>query len=484
MNTNKVYIVGAGTGRIENLTVKAKNLIEKADIIFYDRLINDNLLMLTKSDCKKVYVGKNPNGKATSQDTIINQLIDAVQHFPVVLRLKSGDPYIFGRGGEEAKILYDKNIPFEVVPGISSSMGGLTYAGIPITYRDIALDFHVFTGHAKDGEAKHDWKSISQLKGTLVFMMGVKHLKNITESLIKNGKDPQTPVAIIEWASRSHQKLIIGDLKSIYVKALKAQIQPPSLIIVGKVVNFNDSLNYFMRKPLFGFKIAIPQSQSRVLLPLLEDYGAEVIMFSSPIKRIKTINLSERALSSTLYFLDISSVDSFINWMIEEKKDWRQLASLKIVSVGNHTYHRFKEIGIQPNENIENLISLQKKKMNGKEIYLASEETSQQLQYIIKSFNMNNVIITSQEEFNIAENSPAIREVDAVIYSNTKAVRSMLRYEEYVDYKTIPSYCLGNQSKKMLEDLEFKTIYMSEEGTYESLMELLISQVPSEYEED
>ena len=480
MNQNKVYIVGAGTGRVENLTVKARDLIEKADIIFYDRLVNDNLLMLTKATCKKVYVGKKPEGQATAQEEIISHLIEASREYPVIVRLKSGDPYVFGRGGEEAVELDKFGIAYEVVPGLTSSIAGPSYAGIPITYRDIALDFHVFTARSKDGDAEHDWEAISRLKGTLVFMMGVKNLQKISSALIAAGKSSTTPVAIIEWASRSQQKMVVGTLDTIYDKATEAGIKPPSIIVIGEVVQFNETLNYFMRKPLFGYKVGVPQSQVTYLLPMLEDLGAEVVLFTSPTKQEVRLEFTPQDLPTSLMFMDTTSVYTFIHWMKHESIDWRTLPEIKLTAVGHHTQKAFHRMGVHPDYFYENLLDFSREEVNTQAAYLASEETHAYYRNLKGKETLYSEIVTNREVFGPLENQSQLEEVDLIVYSNTKAVRSVEKYGEVKHaleiYQSIPAYCLGEQSSELLKSLGFKQIIQTPEATFRSLKEVLVTR--------
>ncbi|MBG9979503.1 uroporphyrinogen-III C-methyltransferase [Facklamia lactis] len=478
MSQSRVFIVGAGTGRVENLTVKAKRLIETADIIFYDRLINQNILMLAQSTCKKVYVGKEPAGHFTPQDQIIQYLKEASQEYQTIVRLKSGDPYVFGRGGEEAMALAQEGISFEVVPGVTSSIGGLSYAGIPMTYREVALDFHVFTARSKEGDAEHDWEAISRLKGTLVFLMGVKNLPKITQALIDNGKNPTTPVAVVEWASRSQQKLVVGTLETIYQKSLAATIKPPSLIVVGDVVKFNESLNYFMNKPLFGRHFAIPQSQAQLLLPLLEDLGAEVILFSSPTKVKAELSLPLSDEEMDVCLLDGSALTAFINWMNKHQTDWRHLKLKKLTVVGEHTQSALESIGIHPDQYYKNFDVLSHQSKNPDQIYIGSQESFKQLIRMNQVFEKAEFHSSSSEVFEKLENESSLEALDGIIYSNTKAVRSIEQYfkDEKLKHQLqqTTAYCLGEQAYRELNRLGFHSIIQTQEPHYQSLQALLI----------
>jgi len=246
----KVYLVGAGPGDYKLITLKGLEAIREADVIVYDRLINEELLKEAKKNCEMVYVGKKSNQHTMKQEDINTLLVKEAREGKIVTRLKGGDPYVFGRGGEEGIVLYSNNIEFEVIPGITSSIGGLCYAGIPITHRDHASSFHVFTGHLKNDDEELEWDSMVKLNGTLVFLMGMSNLEKIVSRLIEYGKDPNTPVAIINWATTPKQYTITEKLDQIYQLAQEKNITSPSLIVIGDVVKCREQLNFFENKIL------------------------------------------------------------------------------------------------------------------------------------------------------------------------------------------------------------------------------------------
>ena len=207
----KVYLVGAGPGDYKLLTIKAKECLEKADVIVFDRLANESFLKLGKAGCEYINVGKASSQHTLPQEQINEVLAQKALEGKMVVRLKGGDPYVFGRGGEERVYLYERKIPFEVIPGITSAIGGLCYAGIPITHREMASAFHVMTGHLKEGsEEELDWETLAKLQGTLVFLMGMANLEKITSQLVAFGKSEETPAALISWATRYNQKVVTG----------------------------------------------------------------------------------------------------------------------------------------------------------------------------------------------------------------------------------------------------------------------------------
>ncbi len=244
----RVYLTGAGPGDPDLITLKAVNVINKAEVIIYDYLVNKEILKHASPDAQLIYVGKK-SGNHTLPQEEINQLIVAhVEKGHKVVRLKGGDPFLFGRGGEEAEYLVANNIPFSIIPGITSAIAVPAYAGIPVTHRDFSANVTIVTGHrsVKNKDKGLNWQSLANTEGTLVFLMGVSNLPQISNSLIENGLSPQTPVAIISWGCYPEQKTFIGSLETIVDVAEKNQIAPPSIIVVGEVVQLQEKLgNWF-----------------------------------------------------------------------------------------------------------------------------------------------------------------------------------------------------------------------------------------------
>lgn len=240
----KVWLVGAGPGDASLITVKGLNCIRQADCIVYDRLVNPELLTFANDTCELINVGKTPNHHPIPQHDINQILIEQAQKGRQVVRLKSGDPYVFGRGAEEAEELVKLGLAFEVVPGISSAIGGLAYAGIPVTHREYASSFHVITGHLQEGKDPHNWQALAMLDGTLVILMGVSQLEQICQKLIANGKSATMPAAAVMWASRQDQKIVISTLADLAKQAKEQGIHAPALIVVGDVVNLSDYLRF------------------------------------------------------------------------------------------------------------------------------------------------------------------------------------------------------------------------------------------------
>ncbi|MDM5187716.1 uroporphyrinogen-III C-methyltransferase [Bacillus sp. DX4.1] len=245
----KVYIVGAGPGDPDLISVKGVKCIQQADVILYDRLVNKELLAYAKPEADLIYCGKLPNYHTMKQETIHAFLVKYAKKGKVVTRLKGGDPFVFGRGGEEAEVLANQGIPFEIVPGITAGIAASAYAGIPVTHRDASASFAVVTGHRKEGaEEEVKWENLAKGVDTLAVYMGVSNLPYICEQLLKYGKGEETPVAIVEWGTTSSQRTITGTLGTIVAISGKENIQNPSMIVIGEVVRFREKIHWFEQK--------------------------------------------------------------------------------------------------------------------------------------------------------------------------------------------------------------------------------------------
>lgn len=245
LTLGEVYLVGGGPGDPELLTLRALRLMQQADVVLYDRLVSDEVMELVRRDAERIYVGKRRSEHAMEQENINQMLVDLAKQGKRVLRLKGGDPFIFGRGGEEIELLAQNKIPFQVVPGITAANGCAAYAGIPLTHRDYAQSVRFVTGHLKSDDPNVSWPELANPTQTLVFYMGLVGLKEICETLITHGRLPDTPVALIEKGTRPEQRVFVGDLASIYEQVVREDVHAPTLFIVGEVVKLRQSLNWF-----------------------------------------------------------------------------------------------------------------------------------------------------------------------------------------------------------------------------------------------
>lgn len=246
MKQGKVFLVGAGPGDPDLITVKGLRAIQAADVILYDRLINDDLLQAAKTNAQLVYCGKLPNDHWMRQEAINQFLIKHVKNGKVVTRLKGGDPFVFGRGGEEAEALAKHDIPFEIIPGITAGIAVPAYAGIPVTHREHSSSFALVTGHRHTNSSDHiHWESLAKGIDTVVFYMGVKNLPTIQEKMLEHGRDEMTPVAFIHWGTTKDQRTLIGTLGNIVEKVREENVKNPAIIVIGDVVTLSNQLTWF-----------------------------------------------------------------------------------------------------------------------------------------------------------------------------------------------------------------------------------------------
>lgn len=279
--TGKVYLVGAGPGDPKLLTLRGKECLEQADVVLYDYLANPALLGHAPESAERLYVGRRGKGKYPPQEEITRVLIEQARQGKIVVRLKGGDPFVFGRGGEEAEALAEAGIEFEVVPGVTAAVAAPAYAGIPVTHRTLASTVTVVTGHEDPDKAETalDWPKLAGGDGTLVFLMGMKNLRSIVANLTAEGRSAATPVAIIRWGTRASQQTVVGTLSSIVELAEAAKLEPPTVIVVGEVVRLRSKLNWFERRPLFGKRVLITRAKEQAgeLAGLLAACGAEPV---------------------------------------------------------------------------------------------------------------------------------------------------------------------------------------------------------------
>ncbi|MDO4288960.1 MAG: hydroxymethylbilane synthase [Eubacterium sp.] len=351
-----VYLTGGGCGDKGLITLKAAEKLKTCDALVYDALVNEEFLKWVKPDCEIIYVGKRAANHALPQDQINALLVRLGKEGKNVVRLKGGDPYVFGRGGEEGEALYDAGVPFEVIPGITSVIGGLAYAGIPITHRDCVSSFQVVTGHLKSEESELDWPVLAQSKGTIVFLMGVKNLKKITQELMNNGMDKNRPAAVVHRASTPYQRVVEGTLETICDIAVKEKITAPSLIVVGDVVTKREKLRFFDTKPLFGKTVLVTRSreQSSKMTEKIAALGGNPIEYPT----IKIVPIAEEVAAlkekfdalgeyTHLIFTSTNGVDIFFEALEDAGKDTRALGGIHITAIGSATEALLLKKGIR-----------------------------------------------------------------------------------------------------------------------------------------
>jgi len=354
--TGKVYLVGAGPGDPGLITVKGLECIQKADVIIYDYLAASIFLKRARKNAELIYVGKKGGSHTLVQERINDLIVEKAQTGALVTRLKGGDPFIFGRGGEEAEVLFNNGIPFEIVPGVTSAIAAPAYAGIPLTHRKYTATVAFVTGHEDPDKAESaiDWASIARGMGTVVFLMGVKNLPHIAHQLIVHGKPPQTPVALVRWGTTSRQVTISGTLETIVEKVKKAGLKAPAIIIVGDVVHLRRTLNWYEDRPLLGKKIVVTRARAQAsdLVELLSELGAECL--ECPTIKIEPpadYTLLDRAIKNLstydwVIFTSVNGVAFFFERLFAAGKDVRAFNNLQTATIGPATEKKLFDFGL------------------------------------------------------------------------------------------------------------------------------------------
>ncbi|MDF1657756.1 MAG: uroporphyrinogen-III C-methyltransferase [Verrucomicrobiales bacterium] len=353
--TGICYLVGAGPGDPGLMTLRGKECIEIADVIVYDYLSNDDFLQWAKPGAEMIYAGKKSKNHAIPQGGINELLVEKAKAGKIVTRLKGGDPLIFGRGGEEAEELREAGVPFEFVPGISSSIAGPAYAGIPVTHRDHCSQLTIFTGHENPEkmESSIDYEQIANAPGTKVMLMGVERLPIITGRIVDAGGDPELPVALVRWATTGQHRTITGTLATIADVAREAEFKAPAVAVFGTVVNCREKLNWFEERPLYGKRVVVTrtQKQSGKMSKQLRDLGADVLeMPTIRMAHSQGDDVREFAQCVTeahtydwLIFTSPNAVEYFFDAFYKIREDARAIGGARIAAVGPGTSAKLKE---------------------------------------------------------------------------------------------------------------------------------------------
>lgn len=381
-----VFLVGAGPGDPGLITVRGLEIIRSADVIVYDYLAAPSLLRHVRENAELIYVGKKGGDHTLSQDGINALLVAKAREGATVARLKGGDPFIFGRGGEEAEVLIDAGIPFEIVPGVTSAIAAPAYAGIPLTHRRYASSVAFITGHEEPGKesAAIDWESLAKGIGTLVFLMGVKNLPQITASLMRHGKPADTPAALIRWGTTARQQTVSGTLTDIVERVRQAGLKAPAITVVGEVVRLRDRMKWFDNRPLLGKRIVVTRARAQAsdLTRRLSELGAEcvehpTIAIAPPVDWAPLDQALDRiAVYDWLIFTSVNAVKFFFERLFGRGRDVRALGRVNTAAIGPATAAKLFEFGLTSDIVPESyqaesvLAAFEKKDVSGRNILL------------------------------------------------------------------------------------------------------------------
>lgn len=438
----RVYLVGAGPGDIGLLTLKGKQALEEAETVIYDALISVEILSLIPGSARQIYVGKRGGNHAKSQEQIGQILLDEAKKGRRVVRLKGGDPFVFGRGGEEAELLKAHRVPFEVIPGITSAIAAPAYGGIPVTHRGLSSSFHVITGHGKNGEpVKIDYEALTRLNGTLIFLMGVASAQAICDGLIEAGMDPHMPAAFLQQGTTANQKKVISPLCNLTHEGKRAGIAPPAVLIVGEVCRMETVCRWAEEKPLFGKRALVtrPRKRSSQMVEKLRKAGAEVVELSviEPLliesnkaleKAVETINQYQ-----WLAFTSPSGAELFLEYMKNKKKDIRSLSGIKIAVIGRGTGEILEQSGLYADYMPERFYAADL----GKGLSFVINKGEKLL--ILRAMEASEELLTPLEEKNISyKEIPLYKTSYPVVHAQASRVKEQLSKGEY-DFVTFTS---------------------------------------------
>lgn len=513
-NFGHVYLIGAGPGDPGLLTLRGKEILEKADVVVYDRLVSPAILGMCSPKAKMVDVGKMPTHHKVKQSEINKLLVQFAQEYPlgVIARLKGGDPFVFGRGGEEALELVDAGVEFDVVPGITSAISVPAYAGIPVSHRGIATSFHIITGHEKaesNGELSLDFENLAKCQGTLIFLMGIANMDFIAKCLMECGKDPKTPLAFIEKGTTPYQRTVMATLETAGETIVREKVTAPAITIMGGVVELGQTLAWKKNLPLSGKRLVVTRAakQASGISARLTALGAEVI--ETPMIETRTLDIpdayevtslrgSERPKQSihadfedlknfdVLAFTSTNGVESFFKQLLASGHDIRELAGKKIASVGKITEKKLLEYGIRcdyvpedhTGEGLGKLLAaLIPQSTEGATSYpiprilllqgnLADETLLNLLPKATRWVVYETLPVTELSEWK----REAVEKADSVVFASTSAVEN---FAKMADVHPQLSFCIGRMTESAAQKHGFETV-TSDETTMDSLVKKIV----------
>lgn len=486
-----VYLVGGGPGDPGLFTLKGLDLLRRADCIIYDRLVNPSLLKEANTDCELIYVGKQNKHHTMKQEDINALLVKKAQEYSCVVRLKGGDVYVFGRGGEEGIYLREHGVRFEVVPGISSALAGLAYAGIPITHRGIATGFHVVSAHNRHDELSDiDFDAMARSEDTCVFLMGLTMLDRIVERLMKAGKDPQCPIAIIAHATLPNQKTLVSTLDRIVYDLQQTPMSSPALIVVGDVVKLRKELNFFEERPLFTQKILVPRvgkTPSR-LAKELSMRGAMVqeIQVSTCVEHPDVLDNCDYTNYDIIVLSSRNAVTFFLNSLRRNRVDMRSLHALKFAVVGEATKRELESYGLYADYCPQYYTGRELCELLVREV----EDTTRILIPKASGDNRNWQPLMNKAKVEILDVYDTVKEdhawqdidvnaYDAIVFTCSSSVTYTL--EDIQLPNAMQVYSIGQKTSETLRKLGINEVIQAQQASYDGLLECITRKDANEH---
>src|SRR3990167_734220 len=494
MNKGLVYLVGAGPGDPQLITLAGVAALAKADIVLYDFLANPYFLSHTQKTCQSFYVGKPCGACSMPQDEITRLMIFYANQGKIVVRLKGGDPFVFGRGGEEAVELAKAHIPFEVIPGVSSFNGVLAYAGIPLTHRSYSSSFAVITGYEESQQQKTDWDAVSKIR-TLVLLMATSRMKEIAQKLMHGGMEENTPVAVISRGSYGEQKTLTTTLKDVGQMLHHHPLPRPTTIVVGKIVELGSQLSWFEKKPLFGLSFMLTRSYegNQKLSVRLRNEGAMVL--ECPTIQVKKIPLTPEGKKilknlkeiAWIVFTSSNAVDLFLESLRSDDYDLRDIAHVKIGAIGEATCEKLKSYFLKcdlianPSTSEGLALSLAKQGIAGKKILLpCAEKTRGIIKKICEENHCQLIELPIYRVEKIQLSHDQIKNMMKVpphwvLFASSSAVENF--YEMTKDFLSLEHSrigCIGPITANTIKALGLKVALVASKPTVESFVQDLI----------
>ena len=495
MNTGKVWLVGAGPGDVGLLTRKGEQVLKQAEVVVYDRLVGDGVLAMIPEAARAIDVGKNAGHHTKKQEEINQILLEEAQKGYRVVRLKGGDPFLFGRGGEELELLSESGIPYEVVPGVTSPIAVPAYNGIPVTHRDYCSSLHIITGHKRAGQTYDiDFEALVRTKGTLVFLMGVTALKDICQSLVQAGMCKDMPAAILQQGTTAGQKRIVATVASLPEEVRRQGIETPAIIVVGKVCQLAEKFEWYEKLPLSGCKVVVtrPRELNSQTAGKLRAKGAEVLEL--PAIETKAIPENDRLemclkqleIYQWIAFTSPTGVRIFFEQMQKSHCDIRKLMRCKIAAIGTGTCGVLEQHGIYADlvpetyDGVSLGIALAKTCASGDRILLPRAEMGNQeiLDEIQKGENLIvedvPTYTTTYEQAEYLDEKKLFEDgkIDCAVFTSASTVKGFVSATGGLDYTKVTAACIGKQTKSAADQYGMKT-YMAKQADIDSLIELV-----------
>lgn len=493
----KVWLIGAGPGDPGLFTIKGKEILSQAEVVVYDRLVGEGILNLIPSEAEKIDAGKRAGNHTMPQEEINQMLLKKAQEGKKVVRLKGGDPFLFGRGGEELELLTEHNIAYEIVPGVTSAIAVPAYNGIAVTHRNYASSVHIITGHKKKDEPlKLDFDALVRLSGTLVFLMGIAALEDICSGLIHAGMEKHMPAAVLQQGTSAGQKKVIADVEHLPEMVKKQGIETPAIIVVGKVCELGNVFAWYEKLPLFGKKILVtrPKERSGTLSKKLRSLGAEVLELpairTEPISDNQRLQEELERISDYHYlaFTSPAGVAIFFEELKRAGKDVRSIGNAQLAAIGQGTRKELENRGlicdmmpeIYDGEHLGILLGETCKE--GERILIPRaeqgslaliEEIEKRVKVEITDLPVYRTIYENPSELIDEKEQITQGKIHLAVFTSASTVKGFAKATEGLDYRLVKAVCIGTQTESAAKALRMQTV-VSEKATIDSLVEACV----------